>query len=152
MGEMGTNKLYGLGARRIGVVSAAPVGCVPIQRIITGGILERNCNEELNEDAKLFNSKLSPAISSLTNNQQLPGAKIVYFDNFTPGISLLRNPAPYGIEEVTRACCGIICVAPGSCPDASKYLFWDGVHPGEKATGILTGQTFDPASLSILLG
>ncbi|CAI0542690.1 unnamed protein product [Linum tenue] len=150
-------KLYGHGARRIGVVGAAPIGCVPLQRILGGGLLERHCNEELNEAAKLFNSKLSPAISTL--NQQLPGAKIVYFDIFTPALSLIQNPAPYGIVEVTRGCCGtgtielgILCVVPGTCPDATKYLFWDSVHPGEKASRIISDGTFDSASLSTLLG
>ncbi|CAI0629441.1 unnamed protein product, partial [Linum tenue] len=150
-------KLHGLGARRIGVVGAAPIGCVPLQRILGGGLLERHCNEELNEAAKLFNSKLSPAISTL--NQQLPGAKIVYFDIFTPALSLIQNPAPYGIVEVTRGCCGtgtielgILCVVPGTCPDATKYLFWDSVHPGEKASRIISDGTFDSASLSTLLG
>ncbi|CAI0388841.1 unnamed protein product [Linum tenue] len=152
-------ELYGLGARRIGVVGAAPIGCVPRERVTGDGllILERNCAEELNDAAKLFNSKLSTAVSSL--NAELPGAKIVYFDIYSPALSLIQNPAPYGFEEVKRGCCatgnielGILCVVPGTCPDASKYLFWDSVHPGEKATRIISDQTFGSSSLSSLLG
>ncbi|CAI0542694.1 unnamed protein product [Linum tenue] len=152
-------ELYGLGARRIGVVGAVPIGCVPLQRVVFGGgLLERNCSEDSNEAAKLFNSKLSPAVSSL--NRQLPaGAKIVYFDIFSPVLSLIQNPAPHGFEEATRGCCGtgnvelgIFCLVPGTCTDANKYVFWDSVHPVEKAAGIIAGQTFDPASLRTLLG
>lgn len=46
-----------------------------------------------------------------------------------------------GFEEVSSGCCGtgfleasFLC-NPKSyvCPDASKYIFWDSIHPTEKA-------------------
>ncbi|CAN1326552.1 GDSL esterase/lipase At3g14820 [Linum perenne] len=105
------------------------------------------CSEKMNEAVKLFNSKLTSAIAKL--NQQLPGARIVLVDLYNPVLSLIQNPTPYGIEEVKRGCCGtgnievgILCVIPGTCPDASKYLFWDGAHPTEAASSIIVSQAF----------
>ncbi|OIV97583.1 hypothetical protein TanjilG_12340 [Lupinus angustifolius] len=70
-------ELYELGARRIGVLSAPPIGCVPSQRTLAGGIL-RECPEGHNEAAKLFNSKLSKNLNSL--NQNSPNSRIIYID------------------------------------------------------------------------
>ncbi|CAN1326549.1 GDSL esterase/lipase At3g14820 [Linum perenne] len=139
-------KLYEVGARKIGVLSIPPTGCLPAIRTTDGG-LERICSEKMNEAVKLFNSKLTSAIAKL--NQQLPGARIVLVDLYNPVLSLIQNPTPYGIEEVKRGCCGtgnievgILCVIPGTCPDASKYLFWDGAHPTEAASSIIVSQAF----------
>lgn len=46
-----------------------------------------------------------------------------------------------GFEEVSTGCCGtgyieasILCnMNSAICDDASKYVFWDAVHPTEKA-------------------
>ncbi|PRQ47364.1 putative cutinase [Rosa chinensis] len=62
-------ELYALGARVIGVASMPPIGCVPAQRTLDGGI-ERVCDETENQAAILFNSKLSTLIDSL--NKRLP--------------------------------------------------------------------------------
>ncbi|CAN1226718.1 GDSL esterase/lipase EXL3 [Linum perenne] len=287
-------ELYMLGARRIGVLSLPPVGCLPSQRTVGGG-LYRNCSDTYNQAAQLFNSKLSSLLQSLslkhpdglfvyldvydrltsmvqnpaqyaevlgvkemlppyldprldlqqlltgvcfasagsgydprtfqfgkaipikgqfemlrdyirkinasvgaertesilsesayitflgsndlTNplltamydedshtdiiirlaqdfyrmNKELPGARVVLFDLYNPVLKLVQNPAPYGIEEVKRGCCGtgnieagVLCAIPGTCPDASKYLFWDSAHPTDKASKIMTYQALTP--------
>lgn len=85
--------LYNLGARRIGVFSAPPIGCVPSQRTLAGGA-QRDCAENYNQAATLFNSKLSKKLDSL--NAILPNSRIVYIDIYNPLLNLIQNPNKYG--------------------------------------------------------
>lgn len=85
--------LYALGARRFGVFSAPPIGCVPSQRTLGGGI-QRQCAEDYNEAAKLFNSKLSANMKSL--NSKLPDSRMVYIDVYTPILDIILYPTKYG--------------------------------------------------------
>lgn len=87
-------EIYGLGGRKIGVFSAPPLGCLPIQRTLSGGI-ERKCNEEINKASKLFNAKLSARLESLSQND-LPQAKLVYIDVYNPLLHIIQNPTTYG--------------------------------------------------------
>jgi hypothetical protein len=85
--------LYELGARRIGVFSLSPVGCVPLQRTIKGGI-RRNCVENVNEGALIFNSKLSTSIIDLS--KKLPDSRVVYLENFSLLHDMIINHNNYG--------------------------------------------------------
>ncbi|KAM5578352.1 hypothetical protein ABKV19_008592 [Rosa sericea] len=86
-------ELYALGARVIGVASMPPIGCVPAQRTLGGGI-ERACDETENQAAIIFNSKLSALIDSL--NKRLPEAQLIYVDIYNPLLSIIQDPAQYG--------------------------------------------------------
>ena len=86
-------QIYALGARRIAVFSAPPIGCVPSQRTLAGG-LHRGCAEKYNEAAKMFNSKLTAKLDSL--NKNLPNSRIVYIDVYNPLLDLIENPENYG--------------------------------------------------------
>lgn len=86
-------ELYKLGARRIAVFSAPPIGCVPAQRTIAGGVT-RQCADNYNQAAVLFNSKLSPILNSF--NSKLPNAKFVYVDVYNPILDLVQNPTKFG--------------------------------------------------------
>ncbi|KAG5047990.1 hypothetical protein AAZX31_04G022100 [Glycine max] len=129
-------ELYGLGARRIGVLSAPPIGCVPSQRTLAGGF-QRECAEEYNYAAKLFNSKLSRELDALKHN--LPNSRIVYIDVYNPLMDIIVNYQRHGYKVVDRGCCGtgklevaVLCNPLGAtCPDASQYVFWDSYHPTE---------------------
>ncbi|KAG6699502.1 hypothetical protein I3842_08G069800 [Carya illinoinensis] len=131
-------EIYEQGARRIGVLSAPPIGCVPSQRTLAGGIL-RQCSEKYNQAAKLFNMKLSASLDSL--NRNLPNSKMIYLDVYSPLLDLIENPKKYGFEFANEGCCGtgkievaILCnPASPTCTDASKYIFWDSYHPTEAA-------------------
>ncbi|KAE8707141.1 Detected protein of confused Function [Hibiscus syriacus] len=106
--------LYGLGARRIGLLGLSPIGCVPSQRTVGGG-KNRDCYEDENQLASAYNAKHSGVVDNL---------KTMF-------------------EVATVGCCGtglieasVFCnptSIPLSCEDASKYVFWDGYHPSEKA-------------------
>jgi phospholipase/lecithinase/hemolysin len=86
-------EIYGLGARRIGVLSLPSIGCVPSQRTLGGGI-QRGCSESANQAAILFNSKLSSQMASL--NKRLPDARLVFLDIYKPLLDIIQNPAQYG--------------------------------------------------------
>ncbi|KAK4490257.1 hypothetical protein RD792_000919 [Penstemon davidsonii] len=64
-------ELYKLGARRIGVFGTPPIGCLPFQRTIAGGVL-RMCAENQNQAAQLVNVKLSSELNSCEGVKNLP--------------------------------------------------------------------------------
>ncbi|KAL9358164.1 hypothetical protein Peur_051417 [Populus x canadensis] len=132
-------ELYELGARRIVVFSAPPVGCVPSQRTLAGGA-ERECAENFNEAAKLFNSKLSKKLDSLASS--LPNSRLVYIDVYNPLLDIIQKPQKYGFQVADKGCCGtgilevaVLCNEHTSetCADVSDYVFWDSYHPTERA-------------------
>ena len=96
--NIGIKELYALGARRIGVFSAPPIGCVPSQRTLAGGI-ERECADDYNVAARLFNKKLYAVLDSLQTS--LPDGKFVYIDIYNPLLDVIENPQKYGIITPT---------------------------------------------------
>ena len=86
-------ELYGVGARRIGVLSVPPLGCLPSQRTLIGGSAEE-CAKEPNQASQVFNDKLSRELGYLNNN--LPNAKVVYIDIYSPLLDIITNPKKYG--------------------------------------------------------
>ncbi|XP_028784677.1 GDSL esterase/lipase EXL3 [Neltuma alba] len=130
--------LYEAGVRRVGVFSAPPIGCVPSQRTLAGGV-ERKCVDTYNKAAELFNSKLSKEMASL--NRQLPSSRIVYIDVYSPLLDVILNYQKYGFKVGDKGCCGTgtievteLCnhLTP-TCPVDSEYVFWDSFHPTEAA-------------------
>ncbi|KAH1214693.1 GDSL esterase/lipase EXL3 [Glycine max] len=129
-------ELYNLGARRVAVLGAPPIGCVPSQRTLAGG-LTRKCSEKYNYAARLFNSKLSKELDSLGHN--LSDTRIVYIDVYTPLLDIIENYQKYGYKVMDRGCCGtgklevaVLCnPLDATCSNASEYVFWDSYHPTE---------------------
>ncbi|GAB2231118.1 hypothetical protein Droror1_Dr00027406 [Drosera rotundifolia] len=136
--------LYKLGIRRMGVFSAPPIGCVPSQRTIGGGV-HRVYPENYNEAAKLLNSKLSSALDTLST--RLLSSRPVYIDIYNPLLDLIQNPSNYDththmcirFQIVDIGCCGtgllevtILCNQMDNvCSNYTKYVFWDSYHPIE---------------------
>ncbi|XP_021908178.1 LOW QUALITY PROTEIN: GDSL esterase/lipase At3g14820-like [Carica papaya] len=143
-------ELHGTGAKKIGVVSLPPIGCVPSQRTLHGGI-ERRCVESGNDAALVFNSKISAELDSLGG--KFPGSKWVYLDIYNITLTLMQNNTQYGFQVTDKGCCarGNIEVSRlcnrfnqrHSCKDASKYLFWDSYHPTEKGYKFITSYMLD---------
>ncbi|KAK7280769.1 hypothetical protein RJT34_25836 [Clitoria ternatea] len=141
-------ELYKLGARRMAVLSAPPIGCVPSQRTLAGGLV-RQCADKYNYAAKLFNSKLSKEIDNIKRNS--PDSRIVYIDVYNPLLDIILNYQKYGYEVVDRGCCGsgklevaVLCnPLDATCPNASKYVFWDSYHPTEGVYRILINQVLE---------
>ncbi|KAJ8540892.1 hypothetical protein K7X08_001708 [Anisodus acutangulus] len=135
-------ELYNLGATKFGMFGIPPIGCLPAQRTLAGG-LDRACAKDYNQAAELANAKFSMEIDSLS--KKLAQSKLVLIDIYNPLLDLIDNPQKYGFEEVEKGCCGtgiieviILCNRfSGTCEDNTKYLFWDSYHPTEKAYRIL---------------
>ncbi|KAH0632474.1 hypothetical protein KY290_035890 [Solanum tuberosum] len=145
--------LYDLGARRIGVTTLPPAGCLPAA-ITLFGRGTNECVAKLNKDAISFNKKLNRTSQKLKS--KLPGIKLVVFDIYQPLFDLITKPAESGFFESRKACCGtgtletsFLCNARsiGTCSNATNYVFWDGFHPSqsanEKLAQSLLEQGFD---------
>ncbi|KAK3128394.1 hypothetical protein QOZ80_6BG0460950 [Eleusine coracana subsp. coracana] len=138
------SQLYGMGARRIGVTSLPPLGCLPAA-ITLFGHGSNGCVSRLNSDAQSFNGKMNATVNSLS--RRYPDLKIAVFDIYTPLHDLVANPAAQGFTEARRGCCGTGTVETtvflcnpksiGTCSNATTYVFWDAVHPSEAANQVL---------------
>ncbi|XP_031265521.1 GDSL esterase/lipase EXL3-like [Pistacia vera] len=137
-------QLYALGARRIAVFGAPPIGCVPAQRTLAGGN-GRECANDFNQAALLFNKKLSAKLDSIKT--KMPNNRAVYIDVYDPLLDLIQNPQQHGFEISDKGCCGTgnievaeLCnrFTSSVCSNASSYVFWDSYHPTERAYKVLT--------------
>ncbi|XP_061355346.1 GDSL esterase/lipase At5g22810-like isoform X1 [Gastrolobium bilobum] len=135
--------LYALGARRIGVTTLPPMGCLPAA-ITLFGSLSNECVARINNDAVNFNKKLNTTSQNL--QKMLPGLNLVLLDIYQPLYDLVTKPSENGFSEARKACCGtglletsILCnqMSIGTCANASEYVFWDGFHPSDAANKVL---------------
>ncbi|PWZ52195.1 GDSL esterase/lipase EXL3 [Zea mays] len=141
-------KLYGLGARRINIAGAPPIGCVPSQRTNAGG-LERECVPLYNQAAVVFNAALEKEIKRLNGSDALPASVLQYIDLYTPLLDMIQRPDAYGFNVTNRGCCGtgvfevtLTCnrYTAEPCRDPSKFLFWDTYHLTERGYDLLMAQ------------
>lgn len=132
--------LYGLNARKIGLINVPPLGCLPIERTLHFLESKGECVEEINRAASGFNEGLNAMIEQL--KPVLPGLKIVSLDYYALILDFIQNPGKSGFEVTAKACCGtgyietgLLCnkLTPFTCADADKYLFFDSVHLSQKA-------------------
>lgn len=82
-----------MGARKLGVTSLPPLGCVPEARNFFG-YRGNDCLSWVNTVARQFNKNLNLAADNL--RKQLPGLKIVVFDIYKPLEDLVKSPLTYG--------------------------------------------------------
>lgn len=82
-----------MGARKIGVLGVPPIGCLPSQRTLAGGI-ERECVTLYNQASTMFNSELS--VQSQRLHYMLRVSKIIYIDIYTPLLDMIFRPFAYG--------------------------------------------------------
>ncbi|KAK4763383.1 hypothetical protein SAY86_009151 [Trapa natans] len=149
-------KIYSMGARKIGVTTLPPLGCLPAAITIFGND-SNACVAKLNKDAASFNNKLNATAQRL--QKQLSGLKLVVFDIYQPLYDIITKPAENGFAEARRACCGtglvetsILCNpdSVGTCANATEYVFWDGFHPSE-ATNMILANDLLSAGISLIL-
>ncbi|VVA91956.1 unnamed protein product [Arabis nemorensis] len=141
-------QLYGYGAKQIAVIGTPPLGCIPSQRTLKGG-LRRNCAQDINYASQLFNVKLSIALDQLAKT--LPNSNVVYIDLYSPFSHIVANPQDYGFEDIKKGCCGTGLVEAGPlcnrftpvCSNVSGYLFWDSFHPTQRFYKILVKILFE---------
>ncbi|KAI3745799.1 hypothetical protein L6452_08208 [Arctium lappa] len=70
-------EIYKLGARKIVVFGAPPIGCTPIVRTTAGGAFRR-CQDKENNAAQLFNSMLKQHLQVLASS--LPQSSLAFVD------------------------------------------------------------------------
>ncbi|XP_057723265.1 GDSL esterase/lipase At1g74460-like [Arachis stenosperma] len=135
--------LHGLGARELMVFGLGPMGCIPLQRVLT---TSGNCREKANKLALSFNKATSKVVDEL--GQQLPGAKYVFGDAYDVVYDVISNPMKYGFQNADSPCCSfwnirpaLTCVpASKLCKDRSKYVFWDEYHPTDSANELIANE------------
>ncbi|XP_043705241.1 GDSL esterase/lipase At2g30220-like [Telopea speciosissima] len=143
-------ELFDLGCHNFMVAGVPPFGCVPFQ--ITAKFKNtsaRTCIEEENKDAGGYNSKLTGIVKQL--QESCRGSKIVYVNIYDPVMDMINQPQKYGFVETKKGCCGSGLVEVGPlcnrltppCANASEYLFWDTIHPGEVAYKHVTHHILD---------
>ncbi|TVU10207.1 hypothetical protein EJB05_43719, partial [Eragrostis curvula] len=108
-------QLYQQGARKMAILGLPPVGYVPLQRTVAGG-LARNCDRLASMRRSCFNTKLKEEIERLQKGLQCQ--RIGYVESTTVYVS-------------TRGCCGtgdfkvsLLCnrLTATMCPDDRKCL------------------------------
>ncbi|KAE8700531.1 GDSL esterase/lipase [Hibiscus syriacus] len=134
--------LWDEGARRITVTGLPPMGCLPA--VITlnskNAILDRGCIEKFSRAAMEYNQMLQNELNSMKSRLAHLGAKIAYIDIFTPLVDMIQGLGKHDFDEVSYGCCGSGFLEAGFlcnpksfvCFDASKYVFFDSIHPTEK--------------------
>ncbi|KAH7568840.1 hypothetical protein JRO89_XS06G0059700 [Xanthoceras sorbifolium] len=139
--------LWEEGARNIIVSGLPPMGCLPV--VITlnsdNAILQRGCIEKYSTVAREFNLMLQNEVNLMHFGLANLGAKIYLIDIYRPLTDMIQVPSKHGFDEVESGCCGsgymeagFLCNAKSYvCPDASKYVFWDSIHPTEKTYNIV---------------
>ncbi|CAN6227158.1 unnamed protein product [Urochloa humidicola] len=137
------------GARRVAFIGIPPIGCVPSQRTMSGG-LDRGCSQGHNEVAVAYNSGMVAELAAL--RAKYPGTRLVFMDIYGFLYDMMMHPRSYGFTQSTRGCCGtgllevsVLCnrLTSAVCDPVGDYLFWDSYHPTEKAYKILADFVFD---------
>lgn len=105
-----------MGARKIGVTTLPPLGCLPAAVTIFGmGSIE--CVARLNVDAFSFNNKLN--VTSQRLQARHPGLKLVVLDIYQPLLDLVINSSQHG----TPICLSDLWVRiPQLMPNAPKLI------------------------------
>jgi phospholipase/lecithinase/hemolysin len=89
-------RLFDLGARRVLVTGAGPLGCVPAQlatRSING-----ECVNEIQQAAQYFNQLLFQMLKDL--NTQLGSDVFIVADAYQMNMNFITNPQNFGIFNI----------------------------------------------------
>ncbi|KAI9096364.1 hypothetical protein K1719_026083 [Acacia pycnantha] len=131
------------GGRKFLVVGLPPIGCLPIMITLNSdhAFLERSCMDKYSSAARNYNLMLQHELRSMQLNMSNSGLKISYIDAYGPLDNMIHAHDSFGFEEVDSGCCGsgyietgLLCNKHSAvCSDPSKYLFWDSIHPSQKA-------------------
>ncbi|KVI01010.1 Lipase, GDSL, partial [Cynara cardunculus var. scolymus] len=121
-------KLMNEGARKIAMVGLPPIGCLP--EVITlnkdVAINGRKCVEPMSYVATEYNRILESKLKAMQTSE----TKLYYADIYKPILDLIQ----FGKTKLGYIEAAVLCnMNSAVCDDASKYVFWDSVHPTEKA-------------------
>ncbi|XP_010258330.1 PREDICTED: GDSL esterase/lipase At1g74460-like [Nelumbo nucifera] len=145
--------LHGLGARRLIVFGLGPMGCIPLQRVLTSS---GDCQEKTNNLAINFNKAAEKLLQDLSGN--LPNTSFRFGDAYDMVNDVISNPDKYGFDNSDSPCCTIGRIRPSLtcipvsrlCKDRSKYVFWDEYHPSDRANELIADEIIRKLGLSQL--
>ncbi|KAM1637846.1 hypothetical protein ACFX2K_015736 [Malus domestica] len=135
--------LHSLGARQVMVFGLGPMGCIPLQRVLSSSSA---CQDRTNKLALSFNKAGSKLMEDLSS--QLPNASYRFGDAYDVVNNVISDPNKYGFSNADSPCCSfgrirpaLTCV-PASvlCKDRSKYVFWDEYHPSDSANELIATE------------
>ncbi|KAL9321155.1 hypothetical protein ACSQ67_012994 [Phaseolus vulgaris] len=133
------------GARKIAVTGIPPMGCLPLMITMNSpnALFQRHCIDEYSSVARDYNLLLQHELQKmqLHLNFSASKAKIYYVDIYKPIADMIQSRKIFGFDEVDSGCCGsglieasILCNKISNvCLDPSKYVFWDAIHPTQRA-------------------
>ncbi|KAL5981188.1 hypothetical protein ACLOJK_029109 [Asimina triloba] len=135
--------LYSLGARKLTFFGLGPLGCIPLQRVLSAS---GACLERTNQLALAFNSGARQLVSGLSSS--LPNATFSYGDAYHVFTDIIAHPAKYGFRNSDKPCCSLGQIRPSLtctpvsslCRDRSLYVFWDEYHPTDRANQIIAEE------------
>ncbi|CDY64565.1 BnaC02g47690D [Brassica napus] len=107
-------ELHKLGAKKIGVFSAVPVGCVPLQRTVFG-------DKEL--DGVILYIDVYDTLFDMIQNPAKYGFEVAD-----------RGCCGRGSLAISYMCNSL---NPFTCSNSSAYIFWDSYHPTERAYQVI---------------
>ncbi|KAL6854568.1 hypothetical protein ACP4OV_019130 [Aristida adscensionis] len=132
-------ELYGMGARKFGIINVGLVGCTPAARLhdAKGG----NCSDSLNQLASGFDDALSSLLAGDRLAAALPGLTYSLADYFGLTQAVFDDPTATGYTDVAGACCGggrlgaeAGCLPSSTpCADRDQHAFWDRENPSQRA-------------------
>ncbi|XP_047155655.1 GDSL esterase/lipase At1g74460-like [Vigna umbellata] len=135
--------LHSLGARQLVVFGLGPMGCIPLQRVLS---TTGNCREKANKLALTFNKAVSELVDDFGNH--FPDSTYRFGDAYDVVYDVISNPNKYGFQNSDSPCCSfwnirpaLTCVPASSlCKDRSKYVFWDEYHPTDSANELIADE------------
>ncbi|KAI4365922.1 hypothetical protein MLD38_021860 [Melastoma candidum] len=135
--------LYRLGARQVMVFGLGPMGCIPLQRVLSSS---GSCQDRTNKLAIGFNQQTTKMLQAMSS--KFPDASFRFGDAYDVVNNVISNPAKYGFNNSDAPCCSfgkirpaLTCIPASSlCTDRSKYVFWDEYHPTDSANEMIANE------------
>ncbi|TXG51730.1 hypothetical protein EZV62_024254 [Acer yangbiense] len=135
--------LHSLGARQLMVFGLGPMGCIPLQRVLSS---DGNCQERTNKLALSFNQAGTKLLDNIST--KLANASFKFGDAYGVVNDVITNPGNYGFNNSDSPCCSfgsirpaLTCVPASTlCEDRSKYVFWDEYHPSDSANELIANE------------
>ncbi|KAH7550685.1 hypothetical protein ACOSQ2_024120 [Xanthoceras sorbifolium] len=135
--------LHSLGARQLMVFGLGPMGCIPLQRVLT---TDGSCQERTNKLAIRFNEAASKLLDNVST--KLANASFRFGDAYDVVNDVITNPGKYGFKNSDSPCCSFGRIRPALtclpastlCKDRSKYVFWDEYHPSDSANELIANE------------
>ncbi|KAF5176176.1 GDSL esterase/lipase [Thalictrum thalictroides] len=135
--------LYSLGARQVTVFGLGPMGCIPLQRVLS---MTGDCQQKTNNLALSFNRAGQKLVNDLSKS--LKNSSIKFGDAYEVVAGVINDPVRFGFNNSDSPCCSfgqirpsLTCIPASTlCEDRSKYVFWDEYHPSDRANEMIANE------------